>query len=140
MALFLYSAVAKLIDFEEFSSELAKSPFVNKWSSFLPWVVPVIEIVVGLLLLNKNTRIYSLYSYFFIMICFTAYVYLMMKKAYYLPCACGGLIGSGLTWNGHLILNFIFSAMAFIAILLERKYQWENGKRYLPPKINVKMQ
>lgn len=138
--LFLYSAIAKLLDYETSASELAKSPFLHSWANKLAWAVPLTELAVAIMLLIKKTRSAALHAYFFIMVAFTAYVYLMMKKAYYLPCACGGLLESELSWPGHLLLNGVFTLMAIASILLEGKYKKSDKEKCSIPKITQVME
>lgn len=118
MLIFLYSALAKFFDFAEFKSELAKSPFLHPIAGFIAWSVPVSELVIGVLLILRRTLGFALYTYFYMMVAFTCYVFLMMKKAYYLPCACMGLMDD-LGWEAHLVVNIAISLLVFVAILLE---------------------
>lgn len=117
MLIFLYSAVVKFLEFNEFKSELAKSPFLHSMAGFVAWLVAGSELIVGLLLVIKRTQLFALYVYFYMMAAFTAYVYLMMKKAYYLPCACMGIVDN-LGWDAHLIVNIVITLLALIAIVL----------------------
>lgn len=128
MSLFLYSAVAKTLDFGTFSSELAKSPFLNGIAGIMSIVVPISEITVALALLSSNTRLSTLYIYLYMMASFTFYVYLMMEKAYDLPCACLGIFESVLGWQEHLVLNTILTILTFIAILLDNRFPKDQKK------------
>ena len=120
MLIFLYSALAKFFDFVGFNSELAKSPFLHPIAGFMAWLVPVSELIVGALLIFRRTRGFALYTYFYMMVAFTCYVYLMMKKAYYLPCACMGIIDN-LGWEAHLVVNILITCLVLVAILLHTK-------------------
>lgn len=118
LLLFLYSAAVKFLEFGEFKSELAKSPFLHPIVGLMAWLVPASELVVGILLIFQRTQQFALYIYFYMMFAFTCYVYLMMEKAYYLPCACMGIIDE-LGWEAHLIVNIIITIVVLVAILLE---------------------
>lgn len=120
MLIFLYSALAKFLDFAEFKNELAKSPFLHPIAGLMAWLVPISELIVGALLIFRRTRTFALYTYFYMMVAFTCYVYLMMEKAYYLPCACMGIIDD-LGWEAHLWVNIVISCLMLIAILLHTK-------------------
>lgn len=137
MLLFVYSATAKFLDFAEFRSELAKSPFLHPIAGFMAWLVPVAEIIVGVMLLIRRTRSFALYTYFYMMAAFTAYVYLMMKKAYYLPCACMGIIDD-LGWEAHLWFNGAITVLVLAALLLETKNTPRLAKAVLPAWGNSK--
>ncbi|MGJ1261084.1 MauE/DoxX family redox-associated membrane protein [Sphingobacterium spiritivorum] len=118
LLLFLYSAAVKFLEFGEFKSELTKSPFLNPIAGLMAWLVPASELVVGILLIFQRTQRLALYIYFYMMFAFTCYVYLMMEKAYYLPCACMGIIDD-LGWGAHLIVNIVITLSVLVAILLE---------------------
>ncbi|MGJ1312204.1 MauE/DoxX family redox-associated membrane protein [Sphingobacterium lactis] len=118
MLLFLYSAAVKFLEFGEFKSELAKSPFLHPMAGFMAWLVPGSELVIGISLIFQRTQRFALYTYFYMMVAFTCYVYLMMEKAYYLPCACMGIIDD-LGWEAHLIVNIIITLLVLVAILLD---------------------
>lgn len=125
LLVFLYSAVAKFVEFAEFRSELGKSPFLHPIAGFMAWAVPVLELVVAILLIVPRAQRIALYGYFYMMAAFTAYVYLMMKKAYYLPCVCMGIFDD-LAWETHLVVNAVITVLVFMAILLG---QGRNAKR-----------
>lgn len=118
MGLFLYSATAKLMDFWAFAGQLSKSPFLQGYAGGLSYVVPASEIMVAVLLMVPRTRQAALYTYLYMMASFTFYVYLMMHKAHYLPCACMGIFGTALSWDQHLVVNLLLTLLTFTAIML----------------------
>jgi hypothetical protein len=137
MALFLYSAIAKISDFDTFSGELSKSPFLYALARPVSFIVPGAEALIAVLLLIRNTRLYALYVYLYMMASFTCYVYLMMAKAYYLPCACMGIFDSVLGWEEHLVLNAVLTGLTFIAILLEGTSSKRSEEKILTEKKKI---
>lgn len=118
MGLFLYSAFAKMLDFVNFSTELSKSPFLQGYTGMLAYVIPLSEVVIAVLLLVPHTRLLALYIYLYMMASFTFYIYLMMTKAYHLPCACMGIFGTVLSWEQHLMANTVITLLVFVGIIL----------------------
>lgn len=119
--LFIYAAVSKLNEHETFKIQLGKSPFITSYASVLVWALPIGEIIVGMAITFRKTRIVGLYAALFLMTMFTAYIYTMLHYSYYLPCSCGGIL-SKLSWTAHLWFNVGFTLLSIIAILLQSNH------------------
>lgn len=138
--LFVYAAVSKLTDYETFKVQLGKSPFITDYASILAWVLPVFEILVGLMLAFKKTRLLGLYASLFLMTMFTAYIYIMLRYSYYVPCSCGGVL-SNMSWITHFWFNVLFVLLSLIGILLQLKQikkgfkQHREESKELPPVV-----
>ena len=117
VVLWLYTAINKYFDFQNFKTQLGRSPFIESISGFVALTLPSGELMLAILLVFKRTRAIGLYLSFALMLLFTGYVYIMLYYAYALPCSCGGVL-SQLSWRDHLIFNILFSALALIGILL----------------------
>lgn len=115
--LFMYAAVSKLLDYETFKVQLSKSPFITQFANVTAWALPVGEILVGLALAFKKTRLLGLYASLFLMTMFTAYIWVMMNYSYDLPCSCGGIL-SQLGWIEHLWFNIAFTVLAIVSVIL----------------------
>jgi hypothetical protein len=118
--LFVYAALSKLFDYENFKLQLGKSPFITGFEGTVAWAIPAVEILTGLFLLIKRTRLFGLYVSLFLMTMFTAYIYAMLHYSYYIPCSCGGIL-SKMTWNQHLLFNILFVIFSITGILLETR-------------------
>jgi hypothetical protein len=117
--LFMYAAVSKLLDYQTFKVQLSKSPFITDFAEVTAWALPVGEILVGLALASKRTRLLGLYASLFLMTMFTAYIWAMLNYSYYVPCSCGGIL-SKMGWNEHFWFNLAFvAASAFGICFLE---------------------
>lgn len=119
--LFLYAAINKLVIYNKFHAQLAESPYLSRFASFLVWAVPSIEIVIAVLLINYKTRLLGLYGSFFLMLFFTVYIYILLHFAPRLPCGCGGIIEK-LNWNGHFYFNLFFTLISGIGLILIKPY------------------
>jgi uncharacterized membrane protein YphA (DoxX/SURF4 family) len=118
--LFIYSSLSKLADYDRFTVQLSKSPFITSISNFVAWSIPSFEIVISLLLVIKRTRLIGLYASFFLMSLFTAYLMIMLNFSYYIPCSCGGVLEK-LSWNQHVLFNSFFIAISAAGAIMQHK-------------------
>ena len=123
--LFVYAAVSKLLDFEDFRVQLAQSPLLSAYAGLIAPAVILLELLLSLLLCMKATRLAGLYGSFVLMVAFTVYIYLILNYSDFVPCSCGGII-ENLSWTEHLVFNLAFAALALAAIVLIEK---DNGAR-----------
>jgi hypothetical protein len=115
--LFVYAAVSKFIDFENFRIELSKSPVLTVYSRYLAWFIPSLEILISLMLTSSSFKLIGLYASFTLMVLFTSYLIAILKFSFFIPCSCGGIL-EGLNWDTHIIFNSIFIILSLIAIML----------------------
>ena len=118
--LFVYAAVSKLLDFENFRVQLAQSPLLSAYAGLIAPAVIALELLLALLLCFKATRLIGLYASFFLMIAFTVYIYLILNYSDFVPCSCGGIIEK-LGWTEHMVFNIAFATLALVAIVLTEK-------------------
>ena len=111
--LFVYTAVLKMIDRESFAYVLSRSSLLGKFSSFVSWTIPSVEIVISLLLIIPNFRRLGLLFSTLLMSLFTLYIAYMLMFTSHLPCSCGGVLNN-LGWKEHLLFNICFTGFAFI--------------------------
>ncbi|PZR19105.1 MAG: hypothetical protein DI539_15140 [Flavobacterium psychrophilum] len=114
--LFVYAAVSKLLEFDDFSIQLGQSPLIGAYASILRWLVPISEILIAIGLLIPKFRIWALYCCFLLMCFFTAYIYIILNFSSYIPCSCGGILEK-LGWRQHLIFNAFFILLGAVGIL-----------------------
>ena len=116
-ALFVYTGLNKMLDYEVFRSQLGRSPFIESFAGLTSATLPSFELAIAALLCLPATRLLGLYLSFGLMCLFTGYIYIMLTYAYDLPCSCGGVLAA-LSWKDHLIFNIAFTALSAIAVLL----------------------
>ena len=114
--LFIYAAVSKLLDFENFQVQLAQSPLLSAYAGLISYAVILIEIVIAGLLLFKGTKLWGLYSTFALMTAFSMYIYLMLNYSDFVPCSCGGILEK-MSWTQHLIFNVVTVFIAGVGIV-----------------------
>jgi uncharacterized membrane protein YphA (DoxX/SURF4 family) len=135
--LFVYAAVTKLLDYSTFKLQLGKSPFITAFAPTIAWALPIGEILVGLALAFKPTRLLGLYAALFLMTMFSAYIYTMLHYSYYIPCSCGGIL-SKMGWTTHLWFNIGFTLLSIIGIILETRKEVQPAPQEdkgLPPVV-----
>lgn len=115
--LFVYAAVSKLLDFNTFENQLGQSPVLSSYAQWVVWLVPALEIFVALAISLPRFKKWGLYGFFTIMVMFTAYIFIILNFADFVPCACGGILEK-LGWQEHLLFNIGFIVLSLIAILL----------------------
>ncbi len=115
--LFIYAAVSKFLDFENFQVQIGQSPLLSVYASWLSWMVPVMELITASALLVPKFRFVALYASLSLMVMFSAYIFIMLNYSDFVPCSCGGILEK-MSWNVHLIFNVIFVFLAILAILL----------------------
>lgn len=127
--LFVYAAISKLLDIQNFQIQIGQSPILTTYAKPLTWAIPGIEFLIAALLVIPRTRLAGLYSFFGLMIMFTTYIILASRFSDYVPCSCGGVI-QGLNWTEHLIFNIVFLVLGVTAILLYSGHEHQTTSRY----------
>jgi uncharacterized membrane protein YphA (DoxX/SURF4 family) len=115
--LFVYAAISKLLDFENFRVQLGQSPLLSAFAGSIAWLVPVLELLIALLLVLKRWRLIGLFAAFTLMTMFTAYIYIILNYSSFVPCSCGGILEK-LGWTEHLFFNLVFIMLAAAGILI----------------------
>jgi len=124
--LFVYAAISKLLDFENFRIQLAQSPMLSAYAGWLVWMVPVLELIIAVLLGFPKTRTLGLLFSFTLMVMFSAYIYIILNYGVFVPCSCGGVLEE-MGWEEHLIFNLVFVLLAIIALQLLKKKNRSSG-------------
>src|SRR6218665_3215218 len=115
--LFVYTAISKLLDFENFSVQLGQSPLLSAFAGLFAWIVPATELFIAFLLISKKWRLIGLFLALCLMVMFTAYIYIILNYSSFVPCSCGGILEK-MGWTEHLVFNIIFMALAAVAGML----------------------
>ncbi|RTY78847.1 hypothetical protein EKL97_13725 [Flavobacterium sp. LS1P28] len=115
--LFVYAAVSKLLDFENFQVQLGQSPLLSAFAKYVAFAVPAIEVIIAILIIFPKYRLIGLFASFSLMILFTTYIYIILNYSSFVPCSCGGILEE-LGWMEHLIFNIVFVLLALIGIFL----------------------
>lgn len=125
--LFVYSAVSKLLDFQNFQIQLAQSPLLTAFAKYISYAVLSVEFAIAILLSIPKTRIIGLFSAFGLMLLFTIYIYIILNYSSFVPCSCGGIL-ENMNWTEHLFFNIAMVILAATALHLSN--DWQNKPRF----------
>jgi hypothetical protein len=117
IVLFVYAALSKLLDYENFTVQLSNSPVLTKISGFTAWFIPALEILIAVMLGLSRYKLVGLYGSLTLMTVFTAYIIAILQFSYTIPCSCGGVL-SKLSWQSHLVFNIGFMILSAAGILI----------------------
>lgn len=133
-ALFLYTAISKVLEHHNFVTDLAGDPMIGKTAAvYLSIALPIVEFVVATLLFIPQTQKYGLWMSLALMSAFTLYVRWMMHNSHR-HCTCGGVLRQ-MTWRQHLWFNIIFTVLSVIALFIHRSIR----RRTTTPDIRSKL-
>ncbi len=126
--LWTYAAASKLADYETSRGEMLNQALPQWLEEILVWGIPMIELFTAGLLTFRKTRFYGTVISLFLLIIFTGYI-AMVKLNYfdYVPCSCGGVIGS-LSWEQHFVFNLFFVVLAATGLVLESYRHLEQSR------------
>jgi putative oxidoreductase len=116
--LFVYTAVSKLLDFNQFKEQMYNQTVPHEVATVLIWSIPEIELFTAVLLLFESTKRYGLYLSVTLMVLFTGYIALVLLNYFgRVPCSCGGVI-KALGWKMHLAFNLFFLLLSILGIAI----------------------
>ncbi|MFH6963718.1 MauE/DoxX family redox-associated membrane protein [Flavobacterium plurextorum] len=115
--LFVYAALSKLLNFENFRVQLGQSPLLSAFAGSIAWIVPTLELLIAVLIVFKKCRLSGFFSAFSLMVMFTTYIYIILNYSSFVPCSCGGILEK-MGWKEHLFFNFVFIMLAAAGILI----------------------
>ena len=118
ISLFLYTAVAKTINYETFRDEISEFPPLSPFAPFILVALIFSEFCTTLLLLIPQWRLKGLYASLILLIIFTVYIVYLLATSNGTPCSCGGLI-EALTLKQHILFNISFISISMLAISFE---------------------
>ncbi|MGB6093320.1 MAG: MauE/DoxX family redox-associated membrane protein [Moheibacter sp.] len=128
--LFVYAAVSKLLEFEDFQIQLAQSPLLSAYAGLVAPVIIAIELITAILLSFRVTRLVGLYLSFSLMAAFTIYIYLILNYSEFIPCSCGGIL-EDMGWTEHLIFNIGFILLGGCALWIMENKRTKGFRRIL---------
>lgn len=119
--LFVYAAVSKLLDFENFEVQLGQSPLLSVFAWWISWIIPSLELLTVFLLILPRFRILGLFATLSLMTMFTVYIFIILHFSSFVPCSCGGILEK-MSWNTHLIFNVFCILCSVTALVLHLNY------------------
>ncbi|MFD0764524.1 MauE/DoxX family redox-associated membrane protein [Mucilaginibacter lutimaris] len=114
--LWLYAAISKLIDHDQFKVAMSKQPFHPVIQNVLVWALPPVEALTGAALLTDRFVKPGICLSAIMFILFTGYIAMIFLRFFgHIPCSCGGLIEK-FGWKFHFWFNLTFLALNLIII------------------------
>lgn len=114
--LFVYAAISKVTDFENFKVQVAQSPLLSAFATVIAYATIIGELIIAILLCFPKTKRLGLYLFLGMMTAFTVYIYLILNYSPFVPCSCGGILEK-MGWTEHLWFNIITTIVAAVLIL-----------------------
>ncbi|WP_269239864.1 MauE/DoxX family redox-associated membrane protein [Flavobacterium limnophilum] len=115
--LFVYAAVSKILDFENFQVQLGQSPLLSAFAHWVAFGTPFLELFIVLLLVFPKCRLTGLYAAFSLMVLFSTYIVVILNFSSFVPCSCGGIL-ENMSWTQHLVFNIFFVVLAIVGIYM----------------------
>lgn len=116
--LFVYAAISKLTDFENFQVQVAQSPLLSAFATFIAYTTVIGELIIALMLCFKKSRLLGLYLFLGFMTAFTVYIFLILNYSPFVPCSCGGVL-EDLGWWEHLWFNGVVCLVTVFIIITD---------------------
>jgi hypothetical protein len=119
--LFSYTALDKLIRWQESRNAFHNQTFPSELAEVLTFAVPITELLIVGLLLFTLTRWWGYLASILLLTIFITYVGLIWVGAFpRVPCNCAGIIDS-LGWGAHFALNLILIGLATVGLKQEQR-------------------
>lgn len=129
IVLWIYAGTSKLLNYEQTKTEMMHQIFDASFSGVLAWLVPVTELVAGLLIAVPLTAKYGLLLSVCLLSVFTIYILGGLLHYYEtMPCSCGGVIRH-MNWTQHFLFNLFFLTLNGIALIIQPKEMEDRGKQ-----------
>jgi uncharacterized membrane protein YphA (DoxX/SURF4 family) len=120
VVLFIYAAVSKLLDFEQFRLQLGQSPLLSAFAGWASVGVPTVELFISLLLIFPKFRLAGLFASLSLMVMFTTYIIIILYFSAFIPCSCGGILEK-MSWAQHLVFNVGFIVLAIFGLFVSEQ-------------------
>ncbi|WP_433836303.1 DoxX family protein [Flavobacterium anhuiense] len=134
--LFIYAAVSKILDFENFKVQLGQSPLISAYADIVSWAVIATEIIIAFFVIVRRTRTFGLFASLGLMTMFTAYIFLILNFGSFIPCSCGGILEK-MSWKVHFIFNIVFVILALVGIFKNEELMKSIKKNFSRAKLTL---
>jgi uncharacterized membrane protein YphA (DoxX/SURF4 family) len=111
----LHIGISKLFNLHRYRVEIFFSPQLRPFRATLSILIPIVELITGLLIIAKRTRIIGFYV---ALTLFSLYIAGMFTLSYYVPNPRGGIFNHS-SYNELLTCNIILFSLSLTGILLK---------------------
>ncbi|TAL71458.1 MAG: redoxin domain-containing protein [Bacteroidetes bacterium] len=127
-AIFVFSGVVKLFNINDFSNTIISfSIMYTQLAYYIAIIIPVTEIILGLLLFLKIRQLFTLYSFIILITFFTAIVISKYIEGSEISCGCFGDFSSDKISEWTIIRNLVLLFYAISLIIFINDYKIQNN-------------
>lgn len=133
-----YVGMDKIWQLSAFRIALEQQPIISYLAPILFWLLPLVEIGVGILLAMPAARLraWGWEASILLIIIFTIYIGLGVFDVYaQKPCMCTSFL-SGISWTAHLLINILILGLSIIGLVLHRRVG-KYGEHALTGQTNI---
>ena len=119
LVFWIYVSVDKFMGLHAFQNALLRQPFPDWWADILYWLLPLSEMIIGLLFIGRYRRAGYVLSATLLLV-FSLYIGLGLAGLYTeRPCGCASVF-SMLSWKWHLVVNLFLLALSILGWYWDR--------------------
>ena len=118
----IYVGIDKVWELHAFKIALQQQPIISPLAPILYWLLPIVEISLGLLLAFPSQKVQSWgwKASILLISVFTVYIALGVLDVYeQKPCMCSSFL-SNVSWNTHLVINSVILALSILGWVLNK--------------------
>ncbi|UCS95045.1 hypothetical protein KZP23_08555 [Echinicola marina] len=118
--LWAYTGMEKLVGYNGFLQAMQNQTIPLAWARKLAYIILIVELVLTLMLMVRNTRKLGLLLSTLLITVFTTYIGLVWIGAFpRVPCSCAGFIES-MSWEGHFLFNVGFIVLGVFGVMASK--------------------
>lgn len=123
---FVFIAVGlnKIMAHQDFVAVLGESPLIDNYVRLIAYPIPILEVIIGVLLLIPSKRKYGFGATIVLLIIFTIYIIYLLNFAPHVPCGCAGIFRK-MSWTTHFYVNIGLIILAVLGFWKSR-YKSQN--------------
>lgn len=135
----IYVGIDKVWQLHAFKIALQQQPVISPLAPILYWLLPIVEISLGLLLAFPSQKVQSWgwKASILLISVFTVYIALGVLDVYeQKPCMCSSFL-SNVSWNTHLVINSVILAFSILGWVLNKSFIKHTHKTGLDDKTSI---
>lgn len=135
----IYVGIDKVWQLNAFKIALTQQPIISYFAPVLFWLLPVLEVSLGLLLAFPSQKVQSWgwEASILLISVFTVYIALGVLDVYeQKPCMCSSFL-SNVSWNTHLVINSVILALSILGWVLNKSFIKHTRKTGLDGKTSI---
>lgn len=120
LCLWIYVGSKKVFTYSEFRASMIKQPFADQYGIVLSYMLPVLELSIGILFIFERAKTLGLWLTILLMLIFSVYITLALLDTWgSIPCDC--ILEFPISWKAHLWINGVITIASIAGLMLDRK-------------------